>query len=234
MRSITLRPGESITIGDTVISAEHSDLKSGSAAARTSAIGGGYIGIHGLSLRGLVRPGEPVSGFVMSNDRTQQSGAGALLAFLNGRSVERQEAFAAACDTTVGYLRQVAYGNRQCSASLAIAIDRESAGRVPFEDLCPDADWAYVRSRDSDRPGKADAQISNRAFPVLDDLRPILNEILRTGIRKADVARRLGVERATITDASRPSDRPWMPTYANGVRLMQLHREVCGGEGGDA
>lgn len=76
--------------------------------------------------------------------------------------------------------------------------------------------------------------VSNGTFSAPDDLRPILNEILRTGIRKADVARRLGVERATITDASRPSDRPWMPTYANGVRLMQLHREVCGGEGGDA
>ena len=75
---------------------------------------------------------------------------------------------------------------------------------------------------------------SNSTFSAPDDLRPILNEILRTGIRKADVARRLGVERATITDASRPSDKPWMPTYANGVRLMQLHREVCGGEGGDA
>lgn len=56
------------------------------------------------------------------------------------------EAFATACLTTAGQLRQVAYGNRRPSASLAINIERESAGRVTCEELRPDVDWAYLRS----------------------------------------------------------------------------------------
>lgn len=75
--------------------------------------------------------------------------------------------------------------------------------------------------------------VSNSTFSAPDDLRPILNEILATGVKQADVARRLGIKAASVSEALN-SGRPWMPTYANGVRLMQLHREVCGGEGGDA
>lgn len=56
------------------------------------------------------------------------------------------DAFARACLTTAGQLKQVAYGNRRPSASLAINIERESTGRVTCEELRPDVDWAYVRS----------------------------------------------------------------------------------------
>ncbi|MEB0311542.1 YdaS family helix-turn-helix protein [Pseudomonas sp. 10B1] len=56
------------------------------------------------------------------------------------------EAFAAACLTTVGQLKQVAYGNRRPSASLAINIERESSGSVTCEQMRPDVDWAYLRN----------------------------------------------------------------------------------------
>ncbi|NWB64435.1 YdaS family helix-turn-helix protein, partial [Pseudomonas sp. F1002] len=42
-------------------------------------------------------------------------------------------------------LKQVAYGNRRPSASLAINIERESQGQITCEQLRPDIDWAYVR-----------------------------------------------------------------------------------------
>lgn len=56
------------------------------------------------------------------------------------------DGFAKACETSVGQLKQVAYGHRRPSASLAINIDRESRGAVTCEVLRPDIDWAYVRS----------------------------------------------------------------------------------------
>ena len=63
-----------------------------------------------------------------------------------------------------------------------------------------------------------------------DDLRPVLLAILAKGIRQADVARRLRVSRATISNAARRRDRPWIPTYTNGKALMAMHREICGEE----
>lgn len=48
------------------------------------------------------------------------------------------------CKTSVGHLRNVAYG-KTCGESLAIAIDRESRGTVRCESLRPDVDWAYLR-----------------------------------------------------------------------------------------
>ncbi|MBP0943113.1 YdaS family helix-turn-helix protein [Pseudomonas alliivorans] len=54
--------------------------------------------------------------------------------------------FASRCGTTVGQLKQVAYGYRRPSASLAICIDRESCGEVVCEELRPDIDWAYLRN----------------------------------------------------------------------------------------
>lgn len=54
--------------------------------------------------------------------------------------------FASRCKTTVGHLRNVAYG-KPCSAELAIEIDRESGGKVVAESLCTAADWSYIRGR---------------------------------------------------------------------------------------
>jgi len=69
-----------------------------------------------------------------------------LLPYLNSLPVAEQDKFAARCKTTIGYLRQIAYGHRKCTAELAIEIERESKRAVTCEELCPGADWAYIRS----------------------------------------------------------------------------------------
>ncbi|WP_338523339.1 YdaS family helix-turn-helix protein [Pseudomonas batumici] len=56
---------------------------------------------------------------------------------------------AASCETSVGQLKQVAYGHRRPSASLAISIDRQTKAVVTCEELRPDIDWAYLRSTPS-------------------------------------------------------------------------------------
>lgn len=55
-------------------------------------------------------------------------------------------ALARRCGTTPGQLKQVAYGNRRASASLAIALDRETEGAISCESTRPDIDWAYLRN----------------------------------------------------------------------------------------
>lgn len=58
-----------------------------------------------------------------------------------------RENFATNCGTTLGYLKLVMYGNRNCSAALAINIDRESKGKITCEVLCPEVDFDYLRNR---------------------------------------------------------------------------------------
>ena len=65
--------------------------------------------------------------------------------YLLAMPVESRVAFATACGTTWPHLRNVIYGLRPCSERLAMAIERQSAGTVRVESLCPDADWAVVR-----------------------------------------------------------------------------------------
>lgn len=67
-----------------------------------------------------------------------------LLDYIKGLNKEQLEAFAAGCSTTVGQIKQVAYG-RRVGAELAIAIDRNTAGQVSCEELRPDIDWQYLR-----------------------------------------------------------------------------------------
>lgn len=64
------------------------------------------------------------------------------------KSLEKRdlESFAARCGTTVGQLKQVAYGYRRPGAALAIGIERETSGQVVCEDMRPDIDWAYLRN----------------------------------------------------------------------------------------
>lgn len=70
-----------------------------------------------------------------------------LLDYLNGLPVKEQEDFARRCQTTVGYLRQIAYGHRACPAHLAINIERESKRALMCEELRPTGvDWAYIRA----------------------------------------------------------------------------------------
>lgn len=68
-----------------------------------------------------------------------------LLDYIKGLDKDQLEKLAAACDTSAGQIKQVAYGHRRASAALSIAIDRESCGVVPCEETRPDMDWAYLR-----------------------------------------------------------------------------------------
>lgn len=70
-----------------------------------------------------------------------------LLDYIKGLDKQQLESFASSCRTSVGQLKQVAYGNRRASAALAIDIDRCTSGEVPCEVLRPDIDWSYLRGR---------------------------------------------------------------------------------------
>ncbi|MCU0092239.1 helix-turn-helix domain-containing protein [Pseudomonas koreensis] len=65
--------------------------------------------------------------------------------YLKTMDKEGLEALAALCGTSVGQLKQVAYGNRRASAGLAVSLDRETSGVIRCEALRPDIDWAYLR-----------------------------------------------------------------------------------------
>ncbi|MCV4285066.1 transcriptional regulator [Pseudomonas capsici] len=65
--------------------------------------------------------------------------------FLKSLEGEAVPDFASSCGTSVGQLKQIAYGNRRPSASLSINVERESKGQVTCEELRPDIDWAYLR-----------------------------------------------------------------------------------------
>jgi len=78
----------------------------------------------------------------MSSSNTEQ-----LKAYLSKMTVEERKAFAKACLTTLGNLQQIIYVNKKCGAALAIRIDKESDGKVPCDELCPDVDFDYVRSQ---------------------------------------------------------------------------------------
>ena len=45
--------------------------------------------------------------------------------------------------TTRGYLRQIAYGNKQASAVLAASLEKETAAGVTRQSLRPD-DWKLI------------------------------------------------------------------------------------------
>ena len=53
--------------------------------------------------------------------------------------------FAQRVGASVGHLQNVCYGYKPCAAELAIAIERESAGKVQFESLCPSIDVSHMR-----------------------------------------------------------------------------------------
>ena len=92
-----------------------------------------------------------------------------LLDYLNGLSVAAQEDFAKRCATTVGYLRQIAYGHRECQRALAINIERESERELTCEELVPTGvDWAYIRAerrQESQRRKNPDRRGSRRKGP---------------------------------------------------------------------
>lgn len=65
--------------------------------------------------------------------------------YLKKMDKEGLDALAKRCGTSVGQLKQVAYGNRRASAGLAVSLDRETGGEIRCESLRPDIDWAYLR-----------------------------------------------------------------------------------------
>lgn len=65
--------------------------------------------------------------------------------FLRTLSIDQKVEFARRCGTTLGHLRNVAGQHKTCAESLAINVERESFGAVTCEELCPGADWAYIR-----------------------------------------------------------------------------------------
>lgn len=72
-----------------------------------------------------------------------------LLSYLNSLAPEQQRDYAARCGTSVGYLRKAISIGQRLGESLCISLDRESGGKVRCEDLRPDVDWDYLRSRKS-------------------------------------------------------------------------------------
>lgn len=90
-----------------------------------------------------------------------------LLKFLNSLSKEERASYCEACGTTEGYLRKAASKHQSFRAELCILLERESDGVVRCEDLLPDADWAYIRSKT--RPAGA---LSRSTDPVPDATGP--------------------------------------------------------------
>lgn len=78
-----------------------------------------------------------------------------LKSYLKSLPPDKREAFAGACETSVGQLTQVALGHRRAGESLAINIERESGGAIRCEDLRPDVDWAYLRNTKPKKPRAA-------------------------------------------------------------------------------
>ncbi|NNP68414.1 helix-turn-helix domain-containing protein [Acinetobacter sp. Ac_5812] len=70
--------------------------------------------------------------------------------FLKPLTKEQRTTFAAKCGTTLGNLNQIIYSTTPCGASLAIDIDRESGGAVRCDDLCPTADFQYLRKQEAE------------------------------------------------------------------------------------
>ena len=68
-----------------------------------------------------------------------------LLAYLNGLPPDDQKAFAARCNSTVGYLRKACSVGQQLGEMLCLRIGIESAGAIKPEDLAPNVDWQYLR-----------------------------------------------------------------------------------------
>lgn len=68
-----------------------------------------------------------------------------LRAFFYGLSELERENFATRSGTTVGMVKQVIHGNRNCNPALAINFERESQGAVVCNELCPDVDFNFLR-----------------------------------------------------------------------------------------
>lgn len=66
-----------------------------------------------------------------------------LLEFINSLPVLEQQAFAAGCGTSIGYLRKAISKGQLLGAALCVAIEQATAGAVTRKDLRPN-DWAEI------------------------------------------------------------------------------------------
>ena len=66
-----------------------------------------------------------------------------LIDYLHKLPTNLREPFARACETSVGHLRNVAYGYRPCAAELAVLIEGVSGRQVTRQELCPD-NWRRI------------------------------------------------------------------------------------------
>lgn len=75
-----------------------------------------------------------------------------LRAYLNSLPTVRQAAFAAECETTIGYLRKALSVRAALSPALCVLIERATAGDVRRWDLRPD-DWHLIWPELIGQPG---------------------------------------------------------------------------------
>lgn len=66
-----------------------------------------------------------------------------LIDHLRQITAEQRQSLAQSCATSLGHLRNVAYGYRPCGAALAVRIEQGTSGHVTRRDLCPD-DWQDI------------------------------------------------------------------------------------------
>ncbi|MES2625934.1 MAG: YdaS family helix-turn-helix protein [Pseudomonadota bacterium] len=69
-----------------------------------------------------------------------------LFEFVKTLDKDQLISFAERCGTSEGQIKQVAGGHRRAGESLAINIERETAGAITCDSLRPDVDWNYIRS----------------------------------------------------------------------------------------
>lgn len=70
-----------------------------------------------------------------------------LLNYIKALDKAQMAGLAERCETSVGQLKQVAYGHRRPSVALTISLERETKCAITCEALRPDIDWAYLSSR---------------------------------------------------------------------------------------
>ena len=68
---------------------------------------------------------------------------------------DERQTFADACESSVGHIKNIGYGYKPCAEKLAIAIEKNSGGKVRCEDLRPDVDWQFLRDSDAAERSKA-------------------------------------------------------------------------------
>lgn len=58
-----------------------------------------------------------------------------------------REVFAEKVGTTTGHIHQIYNGYSKCNESVAIRMDKISNGLISCDELCPDADFNYIRQQ---------------------------------------------------------------------------------------